>query len=64
VRTERILVEKVDAKRPIGRPRPRWEDNIKVDLKEIRWNGVDWNDLEERDWWRTLVNIVMNLLVP
>jgi hypothetical protein len=61
----RILVGKPDRKRPLGRPRRRWEDNIKIDLREIRWSGVDWIDLaQDRDQWRSLVNMVMNLRVP
>jgi hypothetical protein len=58
----RILVGKPEGKRPLGRPRPRWVDNIKMDLREI---GVDWVDLaQDRDHWRALVNTVMNLRVP
>jgi hypothetical protein len=52
-------------KRPVGRPRRRWVDNIKIDLRETGWDGMDWIDLaEDRDQWRALVNMVMNLLVP
>jgi hypothetical protein len=52
-------------KRPLGRPRCRWVDNSKIDLREIRWGGMDWIDLaQERDQWRALVNTVMNLRVP
>jgi hypothetical protein len=59
-----ILVGKPEGKRPLGRPRRRWEDNIKMDLREI-WGGVDWIDLaQDRDQWRPLVNTVMNLRVP
>jgi hypothetical protein len=58
----RILVGKPEGKRPLGRPRRRWEDNIKMDLREIGWGGVDWIDLvQDRDQWRALVNTVMNL---
>jgi hypothetical protein len=61
----RILVGKPEAKRPLGRPRRRWVDNIKMDLREIGWDGMDWMDLaQDRDQWRALVNTVMNLLVP
>jgi hypothetical protein len=61
----RILVGKPEGKRPLGRPRRRWVDNIKMDLREIGWGGVDWIDLaQDRDQWRALVNTVMNLLVP
>jgi hypothetical protein len=60
-----ILVETPERKRLLGRPRRRWEDNIKMDLREIGWDGVDWIDLaQDRDQWRTLVNTVMNIRVP
>jgi hypothetical protein len=60
----RILVGKPEVKRPLGRPRRRWVDNIKMDLRETRWDGVDWIDLaEDRDQWRALVNTVLNLRV-
>ena len=52
-------------KRPLGRPRRRWEDNIKMDLQEVRGGCGDWMELvQDRDSWRTLVNTVMNLRVP
>jgi hypothetical protein len=61
----RILVGKPEGKRPLGRPRRRWEDNIRIDLREIGWGGMDWIDLaQDRDQWRALVNTVMNLRVP
>jgi transcription termination factor 2 len=61
----RILVGKPEGKRPLGRPRCRWVDNIKMDLREIGWDGVDWSQLaQDRDKWRALVNTVMNLRVP
>jgi hypothetical protein len=61
----RILVGKSQGKRQIGRPRRRWVDNIEMDLREIRWGGMDWIDLaQDRDQWRAHVNTVMNLLVP
>jgi hypothetical protein len=51
--------------RPLRRPRRRWEDNIKLDLRGIGWDGMDWIDLaQDRDQWRALVNTVMNLRVP
>jgi hypothetical protein len=58
-------VEKPEGKRPLGRPRRRWVDNIKMDLGEIEWDGVDSIELaQDRDQWRALVNTVMNLRVP
>ena len=61
----RVLVGKPEGKRPLGRPRRRWEDNIKMDLKEVGCGGLDWIELaQDRDSWRALVNAVMNLLVP
>jgi hypothetical protein len=61
----RILVGKPEGKRPLGRPRRRWEDNIRMDLREMGWGGMDWIDLaQDRDQWRALVNTVMNLRVP
>jgi hypothetical protein len=50
---------------PLGRPRHRWVDNIKMYIREIEWDSMDWIDLaQDRDQWRTLVNTVMNLRVP
>jgi hypothetical protein len=61
----RILVGKPEGKRPLARPRYRWEDHIKMDLRKIRWGGMDWIDLaQDRDQWRTLVNMVTNFRVP
>jgi hypothetical protein len=61
----RILVGKSERKRPLGRPRRRWVDNIKVDLREIEWGGTDRDDLaQDRDQWRAVVNTVMKLRVP
>jgi hypothetical protein len=61
----RILVGKSEEKRQPGRPRRRWMDNIKTDLREIEWDGMDLINLaQDRDQWRTLVNTVMNLRVP
>jgi hypothetical protein len=58
-------VGKPEGKRPLGRTKRRWEDNIKMDLREIRWDGMDWIDLaQDRDQWRALLNTVMNLRVP
>jgi hypothetical protein len=61
----RILVGNPEGKRPLGRPRRRWVDNIKMDLGEIEWDGMGWIDLaQDRDQWSALVNTVMNLRVP
>jgi hypothetical protein len=58
-------VGKPEGKRPLGRPRRRWVNNIKMDLREIGWDGVDWIYLaQDRDQLRALVNSVLNLLVP
>jgi hypothetical protein len=58
-------VGKPEGKRPLGRPRPRWVDNIKMDLLEIGWGGVDCTGLaHDRDKWSALVNAVINLRVP
>ena len=60
----RVLVGKPEGKRPVGRPRRRWEDNIKMDLQEVG-RGGDWMELaQDRDKWRVLVNRVMNLRFP
>jgi hypothetical protein len=60
----RLLVGKPEGKRPLERPRCRWVDNIKMDLLEIAWDGVDWIGLaQDRDRRRALVNVVMNLRV-
>jgi hypothetical protein len=54
----RILVGKPDGKRPLGRQRRRWMDNIKIDLREIGWDGMDWTDLvQDMDQWRALVRV-------
>ena len=61
----RVLVGKPEGKRPLGRPRHRWEDNIKIDLQEVRGGCGDWMELaQDRDRWRALVSTVMNLRVP
>jgi hypothetical protein len=58
----RILEGETDGKRPLARPRLRWDDNIKMDLQEIICGGMDWIELaQDRDRWRALVNAVMNL---
>ena len=55
---------KPEGKRPLGRPRRRWEDNIKMDFQEVRCEGMDWIELaRDRDRWRALVNAVMNIRV-
>jgi hypothetical protein len=60
-----ILAGRPEGKRPLGRPRRRWEDNIKMDLREIGFGDVAWIHLaQERDRWQALLNTVMNLLVP
>jgi hypothetical protein len=57
-------VGKPEGKRPLERPRRRWENNTRMDLREIGWGGVDWIDLaQDRDQWRALLNTVMNLRV-
>jgi hypothetical protein len=59
------LVRKPEGKRSLERPRLRWVDNIKMDLREIGWDGRDWTELaQDRDQWRALVNTAMNLRVP
>jgi hypothetical protein len=61
----RVLVRRPKGKRPLGRPRHRWEDNIKMDLREIRVDGANWIQLAQDmvQWW-AFVNMVMNLRVP
>jgi len=61
----RVLVGKAKGKRPLGRPRRRWVDNIRLDIQEVRCEYKDWIGLaQDRDRWRTLVSAVMNLRVP
>jgi hypothetical protein len=61
----RLLVGKSEGKRPLGRPRCRWVDNIRMDFGEVGWGGVDWIGLvKDRIRWRALVNSVLNLWVP
>jgi hypothetical protein len=60
-----VLMGKPEGRRSLGRPRRRWKENIKVDLREVGWRGMDWIDLvQDRDRWRALVNTVMNLWLP
>ena len=57
----RVLVGKLGGKRPLGRPRRRWQDNIKIDLQEVGCGGMDWIELaQDRESWRALLNAVMN----
>ena len=59
------MVGKPEGKRPLGRPRRRWEDNIKMNFQEVGYGGMDWIELaQDNDRWRALVNAVMNLKVP
>jgi hypothetical protein len=61
----RVFVGKLEGRRPLGRPRHRWEDNIKMDLREVGCGCVDWMELaQDRDRWCALVSAVMNLRVP
>ena len=61
----RVLVEKPEGKRPLGRPRLRWEDNIKMSLQQVGCGSMDRIDVaQDRNRWRALVNVVMNLRVP
>ena len=61
----RVLVGKPEGTRPLGRPKHRWEDNIKIDLQEVRCGDMDWIELaQDRDRWRALVTAVKNLRVP
>jgi hypothetical protein len=61
----RVLVGRLEGNRPLGRPRHRWEDNIKMYLKEVGWRVIEWIDMpQDRDRWRAVVNAVMNLRVP
>jgi hypothetical protein len=63
--TYRILVGKPEGKRPLGKSRRRWVDNIKMDLREIGWTGMEWTDLvQDGNQWRVLANMVINLQIP
>jgi hypothetical protein len=60
----KVLVAKPEVRRPFGRPRRRWENNIKMDLQEVGWRSMDWIELaQDRDRWRTVVNAVMKYRV-
>jgi hypothetical protein len=60
-----VLVKRLEENRPLGRPKPRWEDNVKMGLEEAGWKGMDWTDLAlDKDKWRAFVNLVMELRVP
>ena len=60
-----VLMGKPEGKRPLGRPRRRWEDNIKMDFQEVGRGCGEWMELaQDRDMWRALVNAVMNLRIP
>jgi len=60
-----VLVEKPEGRRPLGRPRRKWEDNIKMDLQKVGCGGINWIELaQDRDRWRAIVNAIMNLRVP
>ena len=62
---DRVFLGKPEGKRPLGRTRRRWEDNIKMGLQEVECGGMDWIELaQDRDRWRAFVNGVMNLRVP
>jgi hypothetical protein len=61
----RVMMEKPEGKRPLGRPRHRWEDNIKMGIQEVGGGCVDWMELaQDRDRWRAIVSTVKNLRVP
>jgi hypothetical protein len=61
----RILVRRPEGRKPFGRPRHRWGDDIKMDLQEVGWGGMDWIDMaQDRDRWRAVVSAVMNVRVP
>jgi hypothetical protein len=63
-RVYKVLMGKTEGKRPLGRPKRRWEDGIRIYLREIGWGSVEWIHLaQDRDWWRALVNMMMNFPV-
>jgi hypothetical protein len=63
-KVNKFLVGKPEGRRPLGRPRHRWEDGVRMDLREIGLRYVDWIRLaQDRDWWRAVVSAVMNLRV-
>jgi hypothetical protein len=63
--TCRMLVDRPEGKRLLRRPGHRWEENIKMDLQELEWAGMDWIDqAQNRDRWQVLVNVIVNLWVP
>jgi hypothetical protein len=63
--TYKVLVGKPEGRRPLGRPRRRWEDNIKMDLREVGCSGIDWIYIaQDTDWWRAFVNAAMNIRFP
>ena len=62
---DRVLVRRHEGKRPLGGRRYRWGDNLKMDLKEVGWGGIDWIAVaQDRDRWRSLVCVVMSFRVP
>jgi hypothetical protein len=61
----KVLMVKSEGKRPLGRPRRIWKGGIRMDLRKIGWGSIDWIQLaQDRDWWRAVVNKVMDLRVP
>jgi hypothetical protein len=61
----RVLVGRPEGRRPLGNPRRRWDDNIKMDLQEVEWGDMDWIDMaQDMDRWRAVVSAVMNRRVP
>jgi hypothetical protein len=62
--SHKILVGKLEGKRPLRIPRCRWKDSIRIDLREIGWEGVDWIVAQDRNLWQALVDIIMDFWVP